>query len=323
MKTRNGMSESEAGKLGAIASRETQLLQKQKRIDEYYLHPTKCMQCGNTLNYYKRINKFCCRSCAATYSNLHRDENVYKSVSDKLKIRAAKIRQLNPKKCKYCGQEICPHPEICKKYQVFKSLIKFGFDYSKVGTIDMIEEYNRVKNIIYNFYQEHNSNSKLLTKTFGYTSGAANFQKILKSLGIQSKNIKQATIDSYLNGNSVVSDSIYFNCSWHTTWDGKEVYLRSSYELDYAKELDDKQIIYEVECLRIKYFNTSKNEYHCAIPDFFLPDTNEIVEIKSTWTLKGKVQEMKDKFKEYINLEYKPKLILEHQEISIDNLSED
>jgi hypothetical protein len=44
-----------------------------------------------------------------------------------------------------------------------------------------------------------------------------------------------------------------------------------------------------------------------------LPETNEIVEIKSSWTYDE--QNIKDKFNAYKNLGYKTKLILDHVEI--------
>ena len=47
-----------------------------------------------------------------------------------------------------------------------------------------------------------------------------------------------------------------FKDEFHITWDNREVYLRSSYETDFANELDSKQIYYEVESLKIKYFDT-------------------------------------------------------------------
>ena len=98
----------------------------------------------------------------------------------------------------------------------------------------------------------------------------------------------------------------------------KEVFLRSSYEIDYANYLDENKVEYEVESLRIKYYDTQKKEYRCAIPDFYIKSKNEIIEIKSTWTLN--VQNMKDKFAEYIRLGYNPKLILEHKETDIFQL---
>ena len=71
----------------------------------------------------------------------------------------------------------------------------------------------------------------------------------------------------------------------HLTWMGTEIYYRSSYELDFAKELDKKRIVYEVERLKIEYFDTQRQEMRIAIPDFYLPETNTIIEIKSSWTL--------------------------------------
>ena len=91
--------------------------------------------------------------------------------------------------------------------------------------------------------------------------------------------------------------------------------MRSSYELDYAKQLDEQQIDYEVEFKHIKYWDSQKEEYRCAIPDFYLPETNTIVEIKSDYTLD--IQNMKDKFKAYKELGYNTKLICEHKEKNI------
>lgn len=86
--------------------------------------------------------------------------------------------------------------------------------------------------------------------------------------------------------------------------------------MDYAKELDEQKIRYDVECFHIKYFDTIRNEYRCSIPDFYLIDSNTIVEIKSEFTLD--IQNMKDKFKSYNNLGYNTKLILEHKEVDIN-----
>lgn len=52
-----------------------------------------------------------------------------------------------------------------------------------------------------------------------------------------------------------------------------------------------------------------------AIPDFYIPSTNTIIEIKSSWTLDE--QNMKDKMKAYLDLGYNFKLICDHKEIII------
>ena len=102
----------------------------------------------------------------------------------------------------------------------------------------------------------------------------------------------------------------------YITWNNKEVYLRSSYELDYAKELDEQKIDYEVEYLHIKYWDSQNKKYRCAIPDFYLPKENMIVEIKSSWTLNK--QNMLDRMKAYKELGYNFKLICDHKELNWD-----
>lgn len=79
--------------------------------------------------------------------------------------------------------------------------------------------------------------------------------------------------------------------------------------------LDEQRIRYNVEDLRIHYFDTQRNEERIAIPDFHLPESNEIVEIKSSWTYDE--QNMKDKFAAYRKAGFIPRLILDHVEQEI------
>ena len=72
-------------------------------------------------------------------------------------------------------------------------------------------------------------------------------------------------------------------------------------------------IFYEVEALKISYFDSSSNKIRIAIPDFYIPSTNTIYEIKSSYTFDE--QNMKDKFKEYRKLGYTAILNLEHKNI--------
>lgn len=62
-------------------------------------------------------------------------------------------------------------------------------------------------------------------------------------------------------------------------------------------------------------YDTKLNEYRCAIPDFYIPIKNEIIEIKSLYTLD--MQNMKDKFKAYKELGYSCKCICDYKEIEI------
>ena len=331
---RNGMSYSDAGKLGAIASKETQKQIYKNHVNQYLSNPKYCTNCGKILEYDKRGGKFCSSSCAASYNNRLRSpesRNQQKETLKKTNERKRKVEKITnnniPIKekhinyCKYCGaiKGQCKDPFVCKHYQIYKTLEKFGFDKSVIGTERVITEFYRVRSIIENFYKINSSNNEKLIETFSYTSGSANFMKILKSLNIKSKSNTEALANAWMIGRIKpvnIKGNYQYECGWHTAWDNKEVYLRSSYELEYAKELDNKQIKYEVESLRIKYFDTQENSYRCSIPDFYLPDTNTIVEIKSSWTYDE--QNMKDKFKAYKELGYNTKLILDKKEV--DNI---
>lgn len=331
---RNGLSYSDAGKLGAIASKQTHNNKRNDRIKQYLLAPNHCLHCGKILEYNKRDGKFCSSSCAASYNNRLRSpesRNHQKEALKKTNERKRKVEKITNKNrpikekpikyCKYCGavKGQCKDLFVCKHYQIYKTLEKFGFNKSVVGTEQVISEFYRIRSVIEDFYKANSSNNEKLIECFSYTSGSANFMKIIKSLNIESKEHGNAISNAWSLGriNPINTNGNYqYQCGWHTSWDGKEVYLRSSYELEYAQELDGKQIKYDVELLRIKYFDTKENIFRCAIPDFYLPDTNTIVEIKSTWTYDE--QNMKDKFRAYKDLGYNTKLILDKKELIIN-----
>lgn len=324
---------------------------KEQPIKEYNKEPKLCKHCNTPLPYNKRFQTFCSFSCSASYNSQFKTtesinkqkqtllktlnekkekdkENLNKKLNELKGIDYFSLNDYQQKKfrkhfCRICGAKIgeCKDPLVCKKFQLFKSLTKFGFNQSLIGTEKVIEEFYRIKEIIQEHYLKWNSNSKKLKEVFGYEGRPQEFHKILEALNIKSKNLSTAAIDSILNGTSkcLLSKTPYKQ-EWINTWDNKKVFIRSSYEKDYANFLNLNKIEYKVEELRIKYFDTIKEKERCAIPDFYLPATNEIVEIKSTWTLN--IQNMKDKFKAYKELGYHPKLILEHKEVDLYSLPE-
>lgn len=328
---RNGLSCKEAGMLGYLASKNTNEKLKHKRIDEYYKQPVLCKNCNSVIPYNKKDSKFCSRSCAASYNNKLRGA---RSIETKEKIRKTltKSRTIESKNihkqksciyCKYCGAEKgkCIDPYVCSKYRLFGSLEKFGFDRSTIGTLKVVEEFYRIKLLLREFYNINSTNDNMLKTNFNYTSGSANFIKLLRSLDIPILNSADAVSNAWLNGKMQPNEYTNYHAGWHTTWDNKHVYLRSSYEKEFACELDNNKIPYEVEGLRIKYYNTAEQSYRCAIPDFYLPYSNTIVEVKSTYTLKNCINEMKDKFIEYKRLGYNTKLILNKKEIDLNSIT--
>lgn len=236
------------------------------------------------------------------------------------KCKCNDCQNLTFKKCKICGhifigtknQQVCS--DICKNISKQKiALTHFGFNNATIGTQDVFNEYNNIKNILYKLYWIENKSFNDIAVIFNYKQNPGNLTKIFKYLNINRRTFSESNINAYLTGkvNSLTHNQ--YKCGWHTTWNNKKVFLRSSYELDYAQKLDRQHIDYDVECLRIKYFNTRLNSYHCAIPDFYIPTLNMIVEIKSDWTLD--IQEMRDKMKAYKDLGYNFKLICNHNEM--------
>jgi hypothetical protein len=262
--------------------------------NKHQLKEAKCVNCGKIIYINKRssINNCLCKECKKHY---HKPSDI--------------------KYCNICGRKYFKYEggcqnEFCKQHSIkqLNTLIKyFNFDKTKLKTQFVEDEFNNVKNVIYNLYWKENKSFTDIANKFNYKSNPGNLSKIFKYLNIPIRSFKDSSINAFING------KMNYKESWHITWNNKEVYLRSSYELDYAKELDEQHVDYDVEIFHIKYWDSQKLEYRCAIPDFYIPSTNTIVEIKSNWTLDK--QNMIDKFKAYKELGYNCKLICDYKEM--------
>ena len=289
-----------------------------------------CSSCGNIqiVPINARLKDFLCDECKIKrIKEITKIKTIQRNIENENKKeikRRLNIEKRQIRKCSICGnlyftKDGCQN-EFCKTHsiQMFKSLIKyFKFDKSKLGTQEVENEYNRVRDMLYDLYWNKNMSTYDLARMFNYKSNPTNIaQKFFKGyLNIPVKDLSYAVREGYLMGRQEVHSDPKYKCGWHETWDGRKVYLRSSYELDYAIELDNKKIYYDVECLRIKYFDTQQNKNRIAIPDFYIHSTNTIVEIKGRFTLD--LQNMIDKKKSYIENGYNFKLIYEHKEKEI------
>jgi len=290
-----------------------------------------CIKCGKEHNGSFGSGKYCSRQCSNSRTILKEVKNV-KCIKCGSEVSVGK--RTNPKKvickkcvkikfCKYCGAEKgkCKRPDICKKYQIFPSLIKyFGFNEKVIGTEQLYEEFERVKNLLIEDYITNELSTVEIQEK--YKCFNQRVVKAFKNFDIENRGLSKATslayingkLDKYklVNGNKGTGHPQYVH-GYHTTWNKKQVFLRSSYEFNYAKELDKEQIDYEVEKLRILYWDSQLLRQRIAIPDFYLTHTNTIIEIKSDYTLNE--QNMKDKFKAYQNQGYNCKLILNKKEV--------
>lgn len=103
----------------------------------------------------------------------------YKTDEDKKKHR--KQYKNNVHRCSICGQIGCKNP-FCKVHnRLFhiKSLVKnFGYDESKIGTLDVENEFNRIKNTLLEMKSNGMSNNEICN----YYGNSARMDRIWKML---------------------------------------------------------------------------------------------------------------------------------------------
>lgn len=284
-----------------------------------------CEKCGKEHDGSFGSGRFCCRACAN--SRKHTKETIQK-ISKGLQKHYEPYKKF---KLKYfTGSEELDklYPEIGKHQSKkwFIKLIPFGFDYTSLYTVDIIAEYEQVKSVLYTEYIINCLSPADIYKKYNCDKWFNNSETLLhlfKFMNFPIRGRSKAAINSVSQGKWKIcanNTHSYGHEQWYTTWENKEVYLRSNLELNYAKYLDNNHIKYDVEYLRIKYFDSQKQIYRCAIPDFYLFESNTIVEIKSKYTLD--IQNMKDKFKSYKELGYNVLLVLENNIVDLYSLED-
>ena len=98
------MDRSEAGKLGFMASCKTNEQKLKERVNAYVANPTHCNFCDSVLEYKKRNDKYCSRSCAAKFNNTVRERQRWaKPKATKEKHRPYSDRRSNKYPCSVCG----------------------------------------------------------------------------------------------------------------------------------------------------------------------------------------------------------------------------
>lgn len=273
-----------------------------------------CLNCGKMVTKYakeaeRHPNFFCCKSCAASYNNRKR---IY---THKAHSKSAKKRK---RICTVCGQHVCDRPEVCKgnwlrSQQSISRIKSIGFDITTIGSQRVYDEYDRFRNYIKQLYDRSLSMSDLAK--LWKIPNSLTITLLFRWLGIQPRSIQEQrrlTLLYKRDRCTIKSTNYHYQHGWHTTWDNDNVYYRSSYELDYCQILDQHQIKYLMENFKIPYFDSMQHKQRIAIPDFYLPESNTIIEVKSKHTYNR--QNMIDKMNAYKELGYRFKLVLEHKE---------
>jgi hypothetical protein len=301
-----------------------------------------CLNCNKKFeidiieSYYKKgkYKKCCCKKCAKTYSShkLNR-ENIKKSICKKcdteidiniLSIHETycekcKILNTNNTKilkhenivCKFCGDEICKRPDICRKFRQKNNIfVKYlNFDINKYGKPDFYKEFDKIIDKLKIDYVDNEFSFTELGKK--YHMNFQTLHMLFKDLNIKSRSFSDAQYVLFKQGKNIshkVSKNYQYKTGYHITWDDKKIHYRSSYEKEYYKILDDKKIEYTVESLRLPYYDTQKQKNRIAIPDIYIKNNNEIIEIKSKWTLDE--INMSDKILAYKKLGYNVRIII-------------
>ena len=81
------------------------------------------------------------------------------------------------------------------------------------------------------------------------------------------------------------------------TINGKEYRFRSSFELRFAKILNEFGLEFEYESLEIQYFY--KGKFHVYYPDFVIPNTNIVFEVKPYF----RIQDIRNQIKQRYSIE--------------------
>jgi hypothetical protein len=264
----------------------------------------KCEYCKKEHDGSFGSGRFCSKKCARGFSTKAKRKEINKKVSKKLK---------KEKHCISCNTKISGkgnYCKICKRYVNNKIL----FRKLNIRENNLQIANKKALNILYKEYFIKKLPKSKIQEKYGILSNTLYY--FFKKNNVKLRTLSEATITALEEGRSKINEvHNQYNQGCHKTWDNRMIYYRSSYELDYAKELDKKRIKYFTEHLKIKYYDSQKKKIRIAIPDFYIEKDNCLIEIKSNYTYDK--TNMKDKIKKYKNLGYNVKLILDHEEIKI------
>lgn len=300
----------------------------ERKINEYNKSPKICLYCGGPIPFEKRTNKCCSQSCACSLGNTIRERHPWTkeqrlNLSNKMILdRKESQSKYIIHNCKYCGVKLDkPKSRTCSECKQYVGYLR-TFNKMNILNGSLKDRYNKLYDILCTEYFDYGNSLPVLSEK--YNLDITTVYKFIKSSDKGCRDISDGIHNAIkMNRYHIISKPFNFISGKHISWDGESYTYKSSWEDKYMTELDGQKINYIYEPFRIEYYDSLLDKNRFSFPDFYLPDTNEIIELKSNYTIKGKVQEMKDKFKAYQKNGYIPKLLLNWKFVDIDTLPED
>lgn len=286
-----------------------------KRYHKEHAHTLKCEKCGKEFEASPTLTHGKCKECRIEIIKHNRKLKHYYNKHKRIK---------KPTICKICGQlrKTCHCRDICKNITQIKIYSDiFGFDMSVLGTVRVYDEFHRVKTMLNDLYWNKNMSIPDMFNMFNkgqitsYLASTGNFRKLLKHF-INFRNVTDG-LKLWVNVNQRSFDG-NFTTAKHISWNKKTFICKSTYEIDLCKELDTGKIKYIVEPFTVNYYDNTLKQWRFAIPDFYLPDFNTIIEVKSSFTYDR--QNMIDKAKAYIEQGYNFILEYEHKSYTFHDM---
>ena len=268
----------------------------------------KCKNCNEkeAIKYSKySTGEFCCRECARAYSTKNKRTEINKKVSEKLKkISENRIKNdsniqnvitknngkyksgtsiLKSFICTSCNNEFfskskknyCSEcSKISRRKKMFKRLnvLERNLKESKAKAILLLEK---------DYFLEELSIPQICEK---YGLILRTVWKFLVDNGIKFRNFSSSVSLTYKKGRNISCGNNTFNSGYHTTWYGKKIFYRSSYEKRLIDVFDKNKIIYLYEKKRFTYY--FEGEEKTYISDFYFPKGNIIIESKNKYLQK-------------------------------------
>lgn len=237
-----------------------------------------------------------------------------KSLVKKKKSIQKTHRTRKTRLCKVCGQEQCSNPHICKWSSLRNKSLNLqllGFDFSTYGTLGIIESYTNFRQ---KMLTEYKTMSMTQIRKYYNIKADKTIQDIFKYLKIPLVSANEQLRKYFDNGGAPLQRK-GVKCTPYIKHDGSTIMCRSSYEVDFAHHLEKLNIAFEFENKQILFKSSIDHKIHYAFPDFYISNTNTIIEVKS-WYYYDQLR-MIDRFNAYRAAGYIPKLLLEGKLYSI------